>query len=222
MADAAVVLLTPDDIVALRPDLVGDSDGADERERRGQARPNVYYEAGIADALGRERTVIVEVGGPKAFSDAAGRLTVRYDGSAAMRHTFAGRLRLAGLAVDTTGSNWLSAGDIAPAIDDAKAAIVEPDFPRTGAAVPKKEVVGRIGRLLADRDDMQSRSKHQDLSDLPDESLKFVVQAQALVDTFAPESPYETETAKVGTQLPHLRLPVLAAVLRALRAELAG
>ena len=44
--------------------LGGDRDGPDEREFRGQARPNVYYEAGIADASWT-RSDLVEVGNPK-------------------------------------------------------------------------------------------------------------------------------------------------------------
>ena len=72
MADVAVVLLTPDDLVQLRRDLLRDEDGSDEREQLGQARPNVYYEAGIADAIGRHRTVIVEIGPVKPFSRRCG------------------------------------------------------------------------------------------------------------------------------------------------------
>ena len=71
MADAVIVLLTPDDVVRLRTDLLRDDDGPDERDPQGQARPNVYYEAGFADAIGRDRTVIVEVGRVKPFSDAS-------------------------------------------------------------------------------------------------------------------------------------------------------
>lgn len=124
MADAAVVLFTPDDLVELRPDLVRDDDGAQESEQQGQARPNVYYEAGIADALGRDRTLLIEVGGVKPFSDAAGRHVVRYDGSPARRNALAERLKVAGLRVDTSGSEWLDAGDVSTAIAAAKAALM--------------------------------------------------------------------------------------------------
>ncbi|WP_410644254.1 TIR domain-containing protein [Amycolatopsis sp. lyj-346] len=116
MAAVAVVLLTPDDVVALRSDLIREDDGPDEREFRGQPRPNVIYEAGIADAIGRERTVFVEMGLVKPFSDISGRLVVRFDGSAPSRHTFAGRLHVAGLNVDNSGTDWLSRGDVGRAI----------------------------------------------------------------------------------------------------------
>jgi len=123
MADVAVVLLTPDDLVQLRKDLLRDEDGSDEREQLGQARPNVYYEAGIADAIGRHRTVIVEIGPVKSFSDSAGRHVVRYDGSPAKRNALAERLRIAGVEPDTSGSDWLSVGDVESAVKNAKDAL---------------------------------------------------------------------------------------------------
>ena len=66
-ADAVVILSTPDDLVRLRPDLLSNDDSVHEREIRGQARANVIYEAGIADALDRSRTVLVELGGVKSL-----------------------------------------------------------------------------------------------------------------------------------------------------------
>ena len=48
---------------------------------RSQRHDEVKNEAGIADAYGRERTVIVEVGPTKPFSDVSGCHVVRYDGS---------------------------------------------------------------------------------------------------------------------------------------------
>ncbi|MCZ2807595.1 nucleotide-binding protein [Modestobacter sp. VKM Ac-2983] len=107
MATAAVVLLTPDDEVRLRDELVHDGDGADEKELRYQARPNVYYEAGFADAIGRQRTVMIEIGSVKSFSDASGRHAVRYDGSPSKKKVIAERLKIAGLDVDDAGEDWL-------------------------------------------------------------------------------------------------------------------
>ena len=112
MANAALVVLTPDDNVRLREDLQRDDDASAEHVLSGQARPNVFYDAGYADALGRERTVIIAVGTVKDFSDVLGRHVVRYDGGAVMRNTLAGRLKVAGLSPDTTGSDWLTAGDL--------------------------------------------------------------------------------------------------------------
>jgi predicted nucleotide-binding protein len=124
MADAAVVVLTPDDLVQLRPDLLHADDGDVERAVQGQGRPNVFYEAGIADAYSRQRTVIVEVGSVKSFSDISGRLIVRYDGSPSRRNALVERLRIAGLEPNTSGTDWLSVGDVAPSIDKARHVVI--------------------------------------------------------------------------------------------------
>ncbi|RLK60891.1 TIR domain-containing protein [Actinokineospora cianjurensis] len=111
MADAAVILFTPDEVVSLRPDLTNDSDGEPERAPQAQSCPDVYYEAGIADTIDHRRTVLVEVGRVKPFGDVAGRHVVRFDGTASKRGVLAGRLKTAGLAINKSGTDWLSDGD---------------------------------------------------------------------------------------------------------------
>ncbi len=123
MADAVVVLSTPDDLVRLRPDLLSNHDSANEREICGQARANVIYEAGIADALDRSRTLLVEIGSVKSLSDLSGRNVVRFDGKATSRNKLVARLRSAGLEPDTTGEDWLEAGDFDSTIEAAKMAL---------------------------------------------------------------------------------------------------
>jgi predicted nucleotide-binding protein len=123
MADAAIIIITPDDVVKLRTDLLYEDDREVERTIHGQARPNVIYEAGYADALGLNRTLIIEVGQSKPFSDISGRNTLRYDGSPAKRNALAQRLRLAGLEPDTGGDDWLTLGDVTRAITKAAAAL---------------------------------------------------------------------------------------------------
>ncbi|GLW94784.1 TIR domain-containing protein [Actinokineospora globicatena] len=114
IADAVVVLFTPDEVVSLRPDLVSDSDSELERAPQAQSCPDVYYEAGIADTVDRRRTVLVEVGRVKPFGDAAGRHVVRFDGTPSKRATLAGRLKTAGLPINTSGQDWLTDGDFEP------------------------------------------------------------------------------------------------------------
>ncbi|HTX81891.1 MAG TPA: nucleotide-binding protein [Streptosporangiaceae bacterium] len=123
VADAVVVLATPDDLVRLRPDLVSREDSANEMEMRGQARANVIYEAGIADALDRSRTILVEIGSVKSLSDLSGRNVVRFDGGATSRHKLVVRLQSAGLEPETTGDDWLEIGDFAAAIEAARMAL---------------------------------------------------------------------------------------------------
>lgn len=113
MAQAVVVLLTPDDIAYLRAEYANADDNA-ERVPTPQARPNVLFEAGMAIGRHPERTVLVELGSLRPFSDVAGRLAVRLDNSSHKRNDLANRLRDAGCDVSTSGSDWLSTGDFTP------------------------------------------------------------------------------------------------------------
>ena len=109
-AQAVVVLLTPDDIAYLRPEYsVGEDDP--DREPQGQARPNVLFEAGMALGRDARRTVLVELGKLRPFTDVAGRHAVRMDNTAQRRKDLAQRLRTAGCAVNLDGEDWLTAGE---------------------------------------------------------------------------------------------------------------
>jgi hypothetical protein len=64
-------------------------------------------------ALARDEahTVLVEVGAVRHASDLMGRNSIRFDGSSTHRHDLLERLRTAGCAVSTSGSDWLRVGD---------------------------------------------------------------------------------------------------------------
>lgn len=111
-AAAVVVLMTPDEVAYLQP-RYGHGDDDPETRPAPQARPNVLFEAGMA--LGRHpaRTVLVEVGEVRPFSDAAGRHAVRLSNDVARRQDLAQRLKTAGCAVDLSGTDWQTTGDFA-------------------------------------------------------------------------------------------------------------
>lgn len=112
MAAAVVVLMTPDDEAKLKSGLLSDEDEPLERKLTGQSRPNVLFEAGFAMGKYPDHTVLVQVGKLRPFSDISGRHVVRMTGGGSeARHAFVGRLRSAGLAVQTDGADWLSEGD---------------------------------------------------------------------------------------------------------------
>jgi len=110
-ARAIVVLMTPDDLAQLRPDLLQPSDKPYERVLTGQARPNVLFEAGMAFATHPDRTVIVQLGNVREFSDVAGRHVVHMSNEYSRRQEFATKLTNAGCDVDTTGTDWVNDGD---------------------------------------------------------------------------------------------------------------
>ena len=110
-AQAVIVLLTPDDEARLSERHWSDSEPEYEKELTGQARPNVLFEAGMAFGRDPERTLLIEIGPRKPFSDVAGRHVVRLDDSAQKRLAVARRLKEAGCEVSLDGDDWLSIGN---------------------------------------------------------------------------------------------------------------
>jgi predicted nucleotide-binding protein len=106
VARAVVVLFTPDDEASLRPGLRGPSEPDHETKPTPQARPNVLFEAGMALGIHPERTVLVELGQLRPFSDIYGRHVVRLNGTEKPLKDIARRLSVAGCAVDDKGDDW--------------------------------------------------------------------------------------------------------------------
>jgi len=110
-AQAVVVLLTPDDKAYLRRGLRRPEDPAFESQLTYQARPNVLFEAGMAMGRSVERTVLVQIGELRPFSDIAGRHVLKLDNSTERRQELALRLESAGCSVDLSGTQWHREGD---------------------------------------------------------------------------------------------------------------
>lgn len=118
---ALVVLFSPDDEVKLKDQFLKPHEVTTEGRYLGQARPNVTFEAGMALARHEEKTIMVQVGDIKSFSDIAGRHMVHLDDSFDSRNDFAGRLAKL-CKIDTSGNRWTKVGNFEP----------------TGAASPTK------------------------------------------------------------------------------------
>ena len=98
-AQAVVVMFTPDDLVTLSEQFRGADEGNTEGQAQGQARPNVLFEAGLAMGRHAEKTVLVQIGKVKAFSDVAGRHIVRLSETTESRNDLANRLEKIGCKV---------------------------------------------------------------------------------------------------------------------------
>lgn len=96
---AVVVLFTGDDVARLRSYFLNSSDPAFERLLIPQARPNVIFEAGLAFGRHPLRTILVEIGANRPFSDVAGRHTIRLDNSIQAKRNLAQRLNDAGCKI---------------------------------------------------------------------------------------------------------------------------
>ena len=111
-AQAVIVLMTPDDEGSLRPEFREAHDPVYETQPTGQARLNVIFEAGMA--LGRfpSRTILIEMGSLRPFSDVHGRHVIRLSNATERRQDLATRLRNAQCAVNLDGVDWHTAGDL--------------------------------------------------------------------------------------------------------------
>jgi predicted nucleotide-binding protein len=102
-ANAVVVLLTPDEVAYLRPEF---AERDNEIAPGHQARPNVLFEAGMAFGHHPDRTILVEMGDLRPFSDIAGRHAIRLNGQIAPLNELAGRLQAAGCPINRNGTDW--------------------------------------------------------------------------------------------------------------------
>src|ERR1700722_8185394 len=149
VAHVVLVLLTPDNEGRLRPGLWEGSDRETEGGLRLQARQNVIFEAGMAFAMARERTVLVVAGGSLDIaSDLAGVTYVSFSGDAVSRNDLIDRLEMAGARPRRDGSDWLSAGEFLAY--DVRPSDVAQISSATPLAEPDRtaQEVGRIALLV--------------------------------------------------------------------------
>lgn len=102
VAQAVVVVLTPEERAGLLPELANDHD-VNEVKIRGQPRQNVILEAGMALGINQKHTILVELGSVREASDFAGMNRVRLDNTPGKRHELLRRLTVAGCEVIDTG-----------------------------------------------------------------------------------------------------------------------
>lgn len=104
MAQAIVVLFSPDDEARLKGQFLKPTDGSQERDITGQARQNVTLEAGMAMALAPDHTVFVRIGSPRDISDILGINWIDLDDSWESRKRLVMALHNADVKVETSGN----------------------------------------------------------------------------------------------------------------------
>ena len=100
VAQAVIVLFTPDDEARLHPRFHKEGEPSYEIEPTGQARPNVILEAGMAYAKDPARTIFACIGNLRPISDIAGIHFVNLDNEWDSRLSLRTRLRKAGVRLD--------------------------------------------------------------------------------------------------------------------------
>lgn len=111
IAQAVVVLMTPDDEARLIESFRSPKEPIYEIELTGQPRQNVIFEAGMAMGMFPDRTILVELGELRPMSDIGGRHTIRINNSVPARQDLANRLKTAGCSINLIGTDWLEEGN---------------------------------------------------------------------------------------------------------------
>jgi predicted nucleotide-binding protein len=108
---AVVVIFSPDELAQLKEEFCGRGERKTEGKPQGQPRPNVLFEAGLALGAHPDKTLIVQVGKVRGFSDIAGKHLVRLTNDVPKRNEFVGRLEKLHCDVNRQGKDWMTAGD---------------------------------------------------------------------------------------------------------------
>lgn len=111
---AVVVLFSPDELAQLKDHFCGRDEKKTEGKLQGQPRPNVLFEAGLALGAHSDKTLLVQVGKVRSFSDIAGKHLVRLSDDVPRRNDLANRLQKIGCAVNRTGDDWMTEGKFEP------------------------------------------------------------------------------------------------------------
>ena len=133
-AQAVLVLMTPDEIACLDK-AYAEVDRDPECEPSPQPRPNVLFEAGMAIGRREERTIIVEFGSIRPFSDIAGRHVIRLDGSIASRKEIKSRLETARCDVFVEDDSWQKVGNLNPPQAPGNESLLESNLPKQESIV---------------------------------------------------------------------------------------
>ncbi len=109
-AIAILVLFTGDDLARIGTKYLTLED--DNEVLTPQPRPNVLFEAGLAFGRNPKRTILVQIGKLRTFSNISGRHIIYLDNSAEKRNDLISRLKTAGCDINTSSkSDWLKTGD---------------------------------------------------------------------------------------------------------------
>ncbi len=108
---AVMVLFSPDEEARLKESLCGRDERRTEGKLAGQPRPNVLFEAGLALGRHPEKTLLVQVGKVRGFSDIPGRHLAKLTNDGPRRNDVANRLEKLGCIINRRGDDWMTEGD---------------------------------------------------------------------------------------------------------------
>ena len=159
-AQAVIVLLTGDDIAYLRTEFVNKTDTDSEKKPTPQARPNVLFEAGMAFGYKPDRTIFVQLGEIRPFSDISGILKIELNDSPQKRQELVDRLKTAGCNVDISNKkDWYTSGNFKDCIPNFKEEKKEVKNSISTKYTPSKDEI-KILQLLAIQKDKRDEGQY--------------------------------------------------------------
>lgn len=110
-AQAIIVIWSGEDRVRLREKFWNEHDRSNEKTFQLQPGQDQIFQAGYAFGKVPERTILVQIGNVKLFSDIEGRHIANFTGTIPERHALKNQLKELGCELDDSGIAWLSAGN---------------------------------------------------------------------------------------------------------------
>lgn len=105
------------------------------------------------------RTVLVEVGKLRPFSDIAGRHTLRWSDSSEKRQELANRLKAAGCEVNLTGTDWHKSGNFNFSLPDISGSAKQThDNQPTSETIRLLQLMSEIDPKGVDKQQLQQKS----------------------------------------------------------------
>lgn len=110
-AQAVLVLFSPDEEARLKEQYCSRDEKRTEGKLAGQPRPNVLFEAGLALGAHSEKTLLVQVGRVRGFTDISGLHIAKLTNDSGRRNDVANRLEKIGCKINRKGEDWYTAGN---------------------------------------------------------------------------------------------------------------
>lgn len=163
LANAVIVLMTPDDEGRLREPYVLSEDENFEKELTPQARPNVLFEAGMALGKNPALTILIELGKLRPFSDISGRHLVKLDDTIEKRRDLANRLKSLGCQISLKGTDWHTSGKFEESLQETGIIMRTMEQRRNAEILPSREMKPEGMLLLPDSTDITKLNVGNDL-----------------------------------------------------------
>ncbi|HAU32106.1 MAG: hypothetical protein XD78_0950 [Desulfotomaculum sp. 46_296] len=152
---AVLSVLTPAEAAVKKHQTKYFYNNSEEKPPKFPLRTNVLLSTGMALALNRERTIVVEIGELNFYKDLTGIQTINMDNSPVRRKELLDKLSAVGCDVDAASKDWLSSGDFSDSLQlDLNKKLGSPS--RIYKVIKSKQLFSKIGLKNKYAEDLNS------------------------------------------------------------------